>query len=975
MLLAPRTPASRASMVALRGLIVAGAAVGLAYWGLFRVVTPQYTDPARVWVAGGLAMLAVLALTYARSWTTRGVTVLAVGLPTTLAVVGSWLGLSVGLTVPGVCGVGTVVIACGLASALYARTRRKLAHLIAGQTLTLTAVGLASGGPTTEVFVFAFAITALAPAVFMAGAARLGVIDKLRAGRDQAAAQRVMLRTIIDTIPDYIFVKDCEGRTILRNLANARGFGYDDPEDLVGMTEHEAFPHDELAARYAADDRRVIETGKALVDIEEPTIVDGQARWLLTTKTPLRDARDRIVGLVGTARDITERKETEVAIRQAREAAERQRNLLQTVIDAIPDVIFAVDRDGRFTLSNAAGRALADPSAPEDFAGRAPHEILDPATARQIQDSTAQIVETGEAVLDQEHPIPGTGGQPGVGVTSRLPLVDAAGEVVGMVGLTRDITHHRHAEAELREAKEAAEAATRAKSEFLANMSHEIRTPMNGVIGMTSLLMDTALDREQRDFVETIRTSGDALLTIINDILDFSKIEAGMLSLEVHPFEVRSAVEEALDLVAQPAALKGVELAYLIEDGVPRTVLGDVTRVRQVLVNLLSNAVKFTPAGSVCVRVDAAPPDAEAGTTTQIRFAVEDTGIGIAPDKLDAVFESFSQADASTTRQFGGTGLGLTICRRLVEMMGGEIGVESRLGQGSTFRFSVAVRAQETPPAPTPFAGRRALVVAGRPTLSEGVSALLTEWGLAVDAAEPQAAIKTAAQARGSGEPYDAVLLDAEAGGVALARQLAELSGPRPFVVLLSADRRDAGLQAQAAAVGAELATPLKSRSLRAALAGLCAAGQLCEPERAEPEPAASLALRVLLAEDNVVNQKVAVRLLARLGVVPDVAANGVEAVTAVRRQSYDVVFMDVQMPEMDGLEATRRIRSSAEVADQPWIVSLTANAMEGDREACLEAGADDYLPKPVRPDALRDALGRAQRQLADRPERTLATP
>ena len=460
-----------------------------------------------------------------------------------------------------------------------------------------------------------------------------------------------------------------------------------------------------------------------------------------------------------------------------------------------------------------------------------------------------------------------------------------------------------------------------------------------------------------------------------------------MLDLDAHPFEVRTCVEEALDLVAQPAAQKGVELAYLVDDGVPRTVLGDVTRVRQVLVNLLSNAVKFTHEGSVCVRVSADPVEAETGAAVEVRFAVEDTGIGIAPDKLALVFESFSQADASTTRQYGGTGLGLTICRRLVDMMGGEMGVESEPGVGSTFRFSVAatvaaserrvfLRAEQ--PA---LEGRRVLVVDDNAVNREILTRHAARWRMRPDEVASGAdALEAWGRSVSEGDPYALVLLDMQMpgmDGLDVARALRASVGPRPVVVMLTSIHREGRLRddAEAAGIDAVLYKPTKPSALYdvlldafdSARAPAPAAAAWVARPAAEPAAGPSAPLRVLVAEDNLVNQKVAVRLLDRLGVSADVVANGAEALAEVERRAafgedYDVVFMDVQMPEMDGHQATRRIRASPAVTDQPWIVALTANAMEGDREACLDAGADDYVSKPVQLPALRDALARAER-------------
>jgi two-component system, sensor histidine kinase and response regulator len=659
---------------------------------------------------------------------------------------------------------------------------------------------------------------------------------------------------------------------------------------------------------------------------------------------------------------------------QAREV-QSSADQLRLLTDAAPIGIFQTDMDNRYVYTNPRWTEITGTSA-EMAAGRRWDSIM----GAEQRDDAGHELDDGAVVraeISRRFEIQLPGLAPRIVLVTSKPIPDGEGGMRGWVGTLADVTAEAWAETALSDARDKATEASRLKSDFLANMSHEIRTPMNGVIGMTDLLLETDLDVRQRDYAQTVRNSGEALLSIINDILDFSKVEAGKLEIEVIEFDLRAIVDGVVELLAGPAQAKDLELIAVIDSSVSTLTSGDPGRVRQVLMNLISNAIKFTQSGEIVVRVTESE-SAAAGGGSIIRFEVSDTGVGIEPEKLEMIFQPFVQADTSTSRRYGGTGLGLAISGQLVTLMGGDCGVSSRLGEGSAFWFTISVGADARQgegavvPADTTFAGVTALIVDDNATQRSVLSDYLADWGMTVStAADGEEALAILRKAASSGSPFAVVLVDRfmpGMDGLELRNAIVVDPGLAAGVVLMTGlgHERDTGSTAEFV-VCSSVSKPIRRDDLRSSLRvvlGLEAAAIIHVEESAPdpPTPGVPSLGRLLLAEDNLINQKVALAILTNAGYNVDTALNGAEAVRAVAAGSYDAILMDCQMPELNGYEATAAIRGQEGQRGRTPIIAMTAGARLEDQERCLAGGMDSYLSKPVNKDTLLALVDRSVR-------------
>jgi PAS domain S-box-containing protein len=715
---------------------------------------------------------------------------------------------------------------------------------------------------------------------------------------------------------------------------------------------------------------------------------DGAVRSVRVSVSVSQAADGATLALDGILSDVTARVHAELAF-------EAERYRLNTLMAQLPDSIYFKDDKSRFVRINAALARRFGLTDPSQAVGKTDFDFFTREHAEQGFADEQQVIQTGQPIVDKEEKETWPDGRITWVSTTKMPLVQG-GKIVGTFGVSRDITRRKQQEVELRQARELAESANRAKSEFLANMSHEIRTPMNGVIGMTELALDTELSPEQREYLSMVKVSAESLLAVINDILDFSKIEARKLHLDSVDFDLPEHVADTVKALAIRAQQKGLELACHIAPGVPEMVVGDPGRLRQILVNLIGNAIKFTAQGEVVldVRVESEERRAESQTDaagslalcsplSTLHFEVRDTGIGIPPDKQQVIFEAFTQVDVSTTRKYGGTGLGLTISAQLVSMMGGRIWVESEPGKGSTFHFTAHFGHSQQPRAaprePANLHNLPVLVVDDNATNRRILSEMLLSWRmrpLVVDSG--RMALQAMHQASVLGDPFALVLLDGhmpEMDGFMLAAEIqrSPIFDGVALLMLTSAGLPEDVARCRELGIRAYLTKPVKQSDLLDSI--LKHLGRpIAEPEITDAASFAPPArpLRILLAEDNPINQKLALALLQKHSHEVTVVPNGVEALGMVERVPFDMVLMDVQMPELDGFEATARIRQQEKSRGGHLpILAMTAYAMKGDRERCLAAGMDGYVAKPIQPEELYGAIAAlfpAQKQDALQP-------
>ncbi len=819
-------------------------------------------------------------------------------------------------------------------------------------------------------------------------------------GRQQQTPQElrdseVRYRSLFESTGDAIMLLGGNG-FLECNEATLQLFGYRTREEFLTKHPSEVSPPyqpdgmDSLAAadaRIAAAFRNRLERFEwmhrradgtdfmadvllARVDLQEGSILQAVVRDI----TPRKQAERALREAQGALEQRVQERTAELAAanevlrqevierRRAEQDLAQERFLLTTLMENAPDFIFFKDAQSRFIRISKTLASYYGMSHPAEAVGKSDSDFYDPERANRYRADEQEIMRTGRLAVDREEDQVWPDGKVTWLLTDKVPLFSSDGTIIGTFGISRDITRRKEAERRLQTAMREAEAASRAKSDFLANMSHEIRTPMNAIIGMTELVLDTPLTETQRDYLKMVRESSESLLTVINDILDFSKVEAGKLELEKIVFDIREVLGDTMKSLGVRAHAKALELVCQIRPSVPEWLTGDASRLRQVVVNLVGNAIKFTDAGEVLLHVDCTDVTHQ---SVLLRCRVVDSGIGIAPEKQEAIFNAFEQADNSTTRRFGGTGLGLAIASRLVQAMHGKIWVESTVGRGSTFHFTVQLDVAAAPPTLARLRSRdaaegiRVLIVDDNATNRLIMTEMLTNWRMQPLAVSTvREALDQLQSAQAAGIAFDLVLTDSnmpDLDGFALAERIKNDAGlGSTLIMMLTSGGRPGDIaRCDELGIASYLLKPVKQSELFDAIAsalGITAPADAAEIAQAGFTTGIQRSLQLLLAEDSLVNQKLAVGLLEKHGHHVDVVSNGREAVAAVQSKEYDLVLMDVQMPEMDGLEATQavRMREKARGGHLP-IIAMTAHAMKGDRQRCLAAGMDGYVAKPVR--------------------------